>query len=168
MNSTNRRNQIAEFLNEQSGPVSGSALAEKFSVSRQIVVSDISALRSQGYNIISTNKGYLMSESLTCSRVFKLNHTDEQVKEELEIVVNHGGCVKNVFVNHKMYGRLSAPMDISTHRQIADYLNDIQYGKSAPLKNVTSGYHYHTVLAESEDVLDRIEEEFTQKGFIVK
>ena len=36
------------------------------------------------------------------------------------------------------------------------------------LKNVTSGYHYHTILADSEDILDVIQDELQQKGFLAK
>jgi predicted ATPase len=41
-------------------------------------------------------------------------------------------------------------------------------GKSSLLKNVTSGYHYHTIDAESEEILDAIQEELQQKGFLAK
>lgn len=168
MNAVKRREQLAALLTGASGALSGSALAKELGVSRQVIVGDIAVLRGEGFNIISTTKGYVLADSLVCSRVLKLQHSDEDVKTELETVINAGGSVKNVFVNHKMYGRLSAPMNIATHRQIADYLDDIRYGKSAPLKNVTSGYHYHTVLAESEAVLDEIEKQLRQLGFVVE
>ena len=32
--------------------------------------------------------------------------------------------------------------------------------------NITGGYHYHTVRAEKEDILDRIEEVLSEKGYI--
>ena len=41
-------------------------------------------------------------------------------------------------------------------------------GKSSLLKNVTSGYHYHTIDAESEEILDAIQEELRQRGFLAK
>jgi transcriptional regulator of NAD metabolism len=32
--------------------------------------------------------------------------------------------------------------------------------------NITGGYHYHTVRAESTDVLDKIEQALVQKGYV--
>ena len=36
------------------------------------------------------------------------------------------------------------------------------------LKNVTSGYHYHTVVAGDEHTLDLIQEALVEKGFLAK
>lgn len=168
MRSDERQGRILGVLKDSRRAVSGSSLAKTFGVSRQVIVSDMAALRARGLDIISTNKGYLLTEEPPCNRIFKLRHTDEQVGEELETIVDCGGSVRNVFVNHKMYGRLTADMNISSRRQIADYLDDIKYGKSTPLKNVTSGYHYHTVSAKSEEQLDMIERELRKKGLIVE
>ena len=38
-------------------PVSGSALAKTFQVSRQVIVQDIALIRAEGNNVISTNRG---------------------------------------------------------------------------------------------------------------
>ena len=43
----------------------------------------------------------------------------------------------------------------------------VRSGKSTELMNVTGGYHYHTVRADSEAVLDRIEAELNRRGYIV-
>ena len=48
MHSDERRKAIADVLRAADTPVSASALAEKFSVSRQIIVGDIALLRSAG------------------------------------------------------------------------------------------------------------------------
>ena len=37
-------------------------------------------------------------------------------------------------------------------------------GKSTLLKNVTSDYHYHTVTAEEERILDDVEAELAKRG----
>ena len=41
-------------------------------------------------------------------------------------------------------------------------------GSSSLLKNVTGGYHYHTIEAESEEILDDIQNELAEKGFLAK
>ena len=55
-------------------------------------------------------------------------------------------------------------MGIKSRRDIRAYMEEISTGKSSLLKNVTSGYHYHTIDAESEEILDAIQEELQQKG----
>lgn len=48
------------------------------------------------------------------------------------------------------------------------FLNDLRTGKSVPLLNVTSGYHFHKISAESEEVLDEIEHALQKKGFLAE
>ena len=48
------------------------------------------------------------------------------------------------------------------------YMEEIRSGKSSLLKNVTSGYHYHTVRAERVEILDMIQEELQKKGLLAK
>ena len=57
MNGAERRGKIIKLISESDIPLSGGALADKMSVSRQIIVKDISQLKEQGYAIISTNRG---------------------------------------------------------------------------------------------------------------
>ena len=95
-------------------------------------------------------------------------HSDDEVEEELSTIVDAGGHVRDVFVYHKVYGVLRADMNIKSRRDIKNYLEEISSGKSSLLKNVTSGYHYHTILADSEDILDAIQDELQQKGFLAK
>ena len=45
------------------------------------------------------------------SRVRSLS-TDEQIEEELCAVVDLGGCVDTVFVNHRVYGRMEAELKV--------------------------------------------------------
>ena len=47
-------------------------------------------------------------------------------------------------------------------------MNDIESGKSAPLMNVTSGYHFHRVSAEQEEILDEIEEALREKHYLTE
>lgn len=154
-------------LESRTAPISASALAQQFGVSRQVVVQDVALLRAAGRDITSTNRGYLLKYPKTASRVFKLRHTDEQMQEELSTIVDLGGCVANVMVSHRVYGTLSADLDIGSRHKIDLFLEDIRSGKSSPLKNITSNYHYHTVEAESEEVLDHIEQALRKKGFWV-
>ena len=168
MTGTERRNQIVEHIKESAVPVSGTALAKTFDVSRQVIVQDIALIRAAGYDIISTHKGYLLNEPISVNRIFKVQHTDEQTEEELYSIVDLGGSVKNVMVNHRVYGHMEAILNITSRRKAAEFIDDIKRGKSSPLKNITSDYHYHEVEADSEETLNMIEAVLREKGFLLE
>lgn len=168
MTGSDRRQEILKNIKESDRPVSGSKLAKDYDVSRQVIVQDIALLRASGYDIISTNRGYVLEGQTCAERVFKVRHTDEQLETELCTIVDFGGQVKNVMVNHKVYGHIEAELGITSRRKVKEFLADIESGKSTPLKNITSDYHYHTVTADSEETLGMIEEELRKLGFLVE
>lgn len=168
MNGQERRNCIVQILSASDAPVSGKSLSQQLKVSRQIIVQDIALLRANGTQIISTNYGYVLQERYNASRVFKIIHSDSEVEEELSMIVDFGGKVQDVFVYHKVYGVLRADMNIRSRLDIHNFMKDISLGKSSLLKNITSGYHYHTVLAEDEQTLDLIQEKLQERGFLAK
>ena len=160
MTGADRRKEILSMIRDTDTPVSGTAIGRKTGVSRQVVVQDIALLRTQGYPIISTARGYLLDEPKQAVRIFKVCHTNEQVEDELTTIVDLGGCVVNVMVNHRVYGKC--------RRDVQNFMDDLKTGKSTPLLNVTSGYHFHKISAESEEVLDEIEEALKKKGYLAE
>ncbi len=166
MKADERRKEIVGYLMSEQNAVSGSRLSEKFGVSRQIIVQDISALKTAGYDIISTHSGYIMQSTPLCERAFKLYHTKEQTEKELSTIVELGGIITDVFVWHKVYGKVSARLNICTKHHVKEFLEGVRTGKSTELMDITGGYHYHTVRAESEEILDKIEKELERLGMI--
>lgn len=162
-----RRKAIVNLLLSSKEPISGSELSRQFGISRQIIVQDISVLKGTGCEILSTNQGYVIQKSPLCERVFKVRHTTNETEDELSCVVNLGGTVVDVFVWHKVYGKIEANLNISTQLHIKQFLEGVRTGKSTELMHITSGYHYHTVRAENEAVLDRIEAALTERNYIV-
>ena len=167
MTGSDRRAEIVRQIKESKAPVSGQRMALAYGASRQVIVQDIALLRASGYDIISTNRGYLLNAPRTVSRIFKVQHTDEQLEEELCCIVDLGACVENVMVNHRVYGHMEAPLGINSRRKVAEFLEDIRSGKSSPLKNITSNYHYHNVSADSEETLDMVEQALSEKKFLI-
>jgi len=167
MKAQERRKSIINLLLSEDRPIPGGELSEKCGVSRQIIVQDISVLKGQGFDILSTHNGYILQKSPFKERVFKLKHTTEETEDELNIIVDLGGTVADVFVWHKVYGKLVAPLNIFSRLQVKQFMEGVRTGKSTELMNITGGYHYHTVRAEKEEILDRIEDALNSKGFIV-
>ena len=159
MTGSERREKIISIIENSESPVPGRELASLCGVSRQVIVQDMALIRTSGRPVLSTSRGYVINEA---------RHTDEQIEDELSCIVDLGGRVCSVMVNHRVYGRVEAPLKISSRRKIREFMTDIAMGKSSPLKNITSDYHYHTIEAESEEVLDLIEEQLREKGYLVE
>lgn len=155
-------------LKSSETPISGNVLAAEFGVTRQTVVKDISELKSHGYDIISTTRGYVIRQRPMPRRVFKVVHSDEDTENELNLIVNCGCIVSDVFVWHKIYGKIEATLNIRTREDVGEYIRSLKSGRSKPLKNVTNQYHYHTVRAEDEAMLDKAEYALSRSGFLVR
>ncbi len=168
MKAGERREKLKKILAQSAVPVSGSALAKMLSVSRQVIVTDIAILRAEGSEIISTSQGYITPEVRECKRIFKVHHTREECETELNLFVDHGAIVKDVFVSHRAYGVLRGELNIRSRLDVQEFVESIRSGKSSLLSSTTEGYHYHTLLAPSEKVLDTIENRLWEMGFLAK
>ncbi len=168
MNGQERREEIIRILKESASPLSGTELAKRLDVSRQVIVQDMALIRANGTQILSTHRGYIVQEIKDFSRVYKVIHTEDEVEEELNLYVDMGGKVEDVFVYHKVHGVIRVDLKIRSRADVKRYLQEISEGKSTQLMKLTSNYHYHTVSAESEEILDSIQEELASRGFLAK
>lgn len=168
MTGEQRRIQIIHIIKHTSKPVPAKELAAEFGVSRQVIVQDVALIRAQGYDILSTNRGYLLLTKEHASRIIKVSHSDEEMEDELQTIIDLGASVENVIVNHRVYGHIEAPLHISSRKDITKFIKTLHGSKSTPLKNTTAGYHYHNIVADSEETLDEVEEQLLQKGYLIK
>lgn len=163
-----RRYKIIETLKSSEKPISATSLAKKFGVSRQIIVGDIALLRASNIDIIATNRGYLLGQKINFTRIFKVSHDKPRTRDELNIIVDGGGSIIDVFVKHSVYGKITGQLNISSRREVDLFIEKSQEIKNLPLSSLTNTIHYHTVWAESEEVLDFIEEDLRKGGFLVE
>lgn len=165
-----RRAKIASLLDSKK-PVSGTELARRLGVSRQIIVQDVALMRAENKNILSTNKGYLLYDSAELTgqyrRVFHVRHTTDQVLDELLTITELGGKVLDVLVEHELYGQIRADLLITCPSDAEEFSERLAASTGAPLKMLTQDNHYHTVTASSERLLDLIEAELQKKGYLV-
>ena len=146
MHSDERRKAIADVLRASDAPISASALAEKFSVSRQIIVGDIALLRSSGEEILATPRGYVTpKETRGLLRRIAVKHTPQQMEAELNTIVDNGCTVIDVIVDHPIYGQLTGQLQISSRYDVEQFLARVQAHDAAPLSMLTGGIHLHTL-----------------------
>lgn len=167
-----RRAAIMEYLNNKTTPVSGTEIAKQFGVSRQIIVQDVALLRAENRNILSTNKGYVLfhpqDKRNGCTAVIMVRHTAEQTIEEMQSIVDFGGSMLDVSVDHDLYGQIRCDLVINDIQDAEDFCNKLRQSTSRPLKELTEDYHYHTIKAPSEKALGLIKQELRDKGFLME
>ena len=166
MKAKDRKRAIINLLITKKKAITGGELAKTFDVSRQIIIRDIVALKEEGYDILSTHYGYLLQKAPFSERVLKFRHTSAKTEDELNTIIDLGGSVADVFVNHKVYGKIGVPLNIFSKAAVNQFMEGVRSGKSTELMNITGGYHYHTVYADSDEILDKIETALKAKGYL--
>lgn len=169
MEGNKRRELLVKILKEQTEPISGGELSKLLGVSRQVIVQDIALLRASDIEIISTTRGYMFYHSDTpkVTRVFKVKHETDQIEDELCVFVDNGGKILDVFVTHEIYGNIVTALIIRNRQDVYDFVKKVKEKKIVPLKDLADGVHQHTVEADSEATMDRIEAALRQKGYLV-
>ena len=170
MTGSQRREKMVQLLKTSDSPLSGTALAKQLQVSRQVIVQDIALMRAENHAIVSTNKGYLYrsaaAENTWPKRVFFVRHSTEQVLEEFLTVIELGGRILDVSVEHELYGPIRADLLIENRADAEDFVRRLAACRDNPLKVLTDDCHFHTVTAPSEKLLDLMEAELRAKGYL--
>lgn len=171
MNAEERREDILKLLAESDSPLSGTDLARRLAVSRQVIVQDIALLRAVNKNILSTNKGYLLfheeEKKKGMKRSVKVRHTQQQILDELYTIVDLGGHILDVVVAHEIYGQITCDLIINSRQDAKSFVEQCEKSHAKGLSMLTDGVHYHTIEADTEEVLDRIEAMLSEKGYLL-
>lgn len=171
MTTAQRREKIMELLRETDVPISATAIAGLFSVSRQIIVGDIALLRAGGELITATPRGYILEQrdhEQEPEIIIVCCHADEQVADELYTVVDLGGTLIDVIVQHSIYGQICAPLYIASRFDADTFLQNLQASNSKPLCDLTDGIHLHRLRCPSEEVQQRVLRALEEKGYLMK
>ena len=166
MNTAERRNEILNFLQNADEPVlckkTGEPVWSQPPGDRAGYGSDSC---SDSGNFIN-NKRICDTAGQQCVREFKVRHESNQTAEEMNLIVDCGGRICNISISHRVYGRVSAEMDIRSRQDVNEFITALNNSNSSALSNATSGYHYHLVEATSEERLDLIEEQLKKAGLL--
>ncbi|MFU2158327.1 MULTISPECIES: transcription repressor NadR [Caldisericum] len=165
-----KEGRIKEILKllEDNVPISGTVLANKLGVTRQIIVQDIAVLKSRGYNIISTARGYILnSKTPKFVRLVAVKHEKSDIRKELEIIVSNGGEVLDVIVEHPVYGEIKGYLNLKTLDDVKAFITAMETSHAEPLLTLSHGIHLHHIGGESEEILDRIEQKLKEEGILL-
>ena len=169
MNAESRRAEILRLLEKASEPVSASKIAERMSVSRQIIVGDIALLRAAGSQITATPRGYLITaDRQSFLHQVATDHTPAQTREELYAIVDQGCTVVDVIVEHPLYGELKGSLQLSSRYDVDQFIKKSLESEAVPLSRLTNGVHLHTLSCPDENAFLRAEQALRTLGFLVQ
>jgi uncharacterized protein len=167
-----RRQVILDHLVTKHAPITGGDLAKLANVSRQVIVSDITLLKAKGEPIIATSQGYLYMPSSNrdamVEKVVACQHPPDRAEEELFLLVDHGVTVKDVKIEHGVYGDLTASIMVSNRKEVEQFLTKIKKTQAAYLSELTDGVHLHTLMAHNEETLLNAENALEEAGILMK
>lgn len=164
-----RKEKIIEEIQKSQKPVSASSLAKKLGVSRQIIVGDVALIRASGTNIIATPRGYILdSKQQNQTYTIAVNHSQEQMADELYTIVDLGGCAIDVIVDHPVYGQLTGKLHLSSRYDVNQFLKKIKSDEAKPLSQLTNGLHLHTIQCQDQETYHRILTALDEKGYLFK
>ena len=111
--------------------MSGTKLAKVLKVSRQVIVQDMALLRAQRMQILSTYKGYFLDAAVKEQyvRIFRVHHDTEHTLDELQLIVDYGGKVLDVFVEHPLYGQIRADLMIANRMEAKQFVEQMELMK---------------------------------------
>ena len=169
MNAQQRRQAVLRALENGHGPVSATALAGRFGVSRQIIVGDVALLRAAGSPVRSTPRGYVLGgEPAGLTRAVVCRHSAADMERELDLMVDNGCTVADVEVEHPVYGQLCGRLSLSSRYDVAEFIRRVSESEAKPLSLLTEGVHLHTLLCPDEAAFRRVRDALDQAGFLVK
>lgn len=167
-----RRQKIISILKESEEAQTGGQLAALLGVSRQVIVQDVTLLKAQNYPITATSQGYIWSEekpdSHGFSHIVACVHPPERTEEELNLLVDNGIFVKDVLVEHPVYGDLRASISVKNRKQVQQFLNRVRETEASYLSELTGGIHLHTLEAESKEDIEDAVKALKDAGFLIE
>jgi len=166
MEKTLRQKKVLESISSSTDPVSGSELALKFGVTRQIIVRDVMILKAQGEDIRSNSRGYYINSEKKNIKTVAVRHSMSEIRDELLIMVNNNATVVDIVVEHPVYGEITGAIGVSTVDDVQAFCARIKNSK--PLSSINKGVHIHHIIVEKESDFQNIIEQLEKHKILLK
>lgn len=169
MNAQTRRAILLQEITQSNQPIAAGKLAKQLGVSRQLVVGDVALLRAQGHEIIATPRGYQVYGEQSHQGILKkiaVEHQPNDVKTEILTIVDLGGTLLDVIVDHPLYGELRAALHIASRYDAQQFFHQLETSRAKALSQLTDGVHLHTLRVPDEECYQRIVQALREQGFL--
>ncbi len=168
----NRRDELLTILKNAQQPITGTDLAKHANVSRQVIVNDMNLLKARNEPIIATSQGYVYMVTDESNQMFERKivclHTAEQAEDEMYTIVDCGATLKNVIVDHPVYGEIIASIMVSNRLDVKRFVDRVNEAQANYLSILTNGTHLHVISAPTIQQLDQVERLLREKGYLVE
>ena len=172
MDANERREMILSILKASEGPIKGTDLSEQLEVTRQVIVQDVAILRARGEDILATPQGYLIPQYYGKKKIIKtiacIHKNNDEIEDELSTIVDLGGKVLDVVVEHPLYGEIKSQLQIGSRHDLREFMDNLNKKKAEPLSSLTGGVHIHTIEVEDESTINRIKDVLSKKNYLIK
>ena len=91
-------------------------------------------------------------------------NSDEELYDELQTIIDLGGRVKDVIVEHPTYGVLKAELNVSTNRDLKKFMEKATTNEFKQLSVLSPDYHIHTIEVSNKDIFEEIKKELSDKN----
>lgn len=168
MNSIERRENIVKLLLNCENPIKGIDIANKYNVTRQVIVKDIAILRAKGHDIVATPDGYINNRKHGKVKVIiAVRHNESEMFDEMNTIIKYGGVIEDVVVEHALYGEIRGMLLIKNLNELNQFIEKYKKENAGLLCELTKGIHIHTISAESQENINLIINELKEKNYIV-
>ena len=163
-----RRAQIVTLLNAATSPLTGAQLSATLGVTRQIIVGDVAVLRARGERACGRVQKPHAQAAHHCTIAVRHGSDNTTLAHELNMIVDLGGTVLDVTVEHPLYGELTANLQLSSRAEVADFIERMQELQGEPLSVLTGGYHLHRIETPTGETMGVIRDALRKAGYLAE
>lgn len=166
-----RREMLLDKLKATADPLKGGVLASLTGVSRQVIVGDMTLLKAKGEPIIATSQGYLYMRETGDDDLYRklaCYHKPDDTQNELFVLVDAGVTVKDVSIEHPVYGELTAGIHVSSRREVDLFMQRVLETGASYLLELTGGLHLHTITAPNVAILEQAINDMRAAGYLLE
>lgn len=159
-----RQAKVLEIIKKSESPISAGKIGKMLHVSRQLIVGDVALLRASGEQIFATPRGYLIEPSRKDEIIVQIacKHTSKDMEQELNIIVDEGGEVLDVIIEHPIYGELRGNLHLATRYDVRQFVESTIKENAPLLSDLSNGIHLHTIRCIDNEMVERIENHLRQ------
>ncbi|MEX2355939.1 MAG: transcription repressor NadR [Thermaerobacterales bacterium] len=165
---------LVRLLQDRGAPVTGNELADLCGVTRTVIVHDIALLRAAGEPISATPQGYVFNPGEADTRrrfsaQLAVQHGPavELIEKELNAIVDEGAFIRDVIVEHPVYGEIRGLLTLGSRHDVAEFCRRMRQTGAEPISSLTEGVHLHTIEAPDLQTIERARRVLERLGLLV-
>ena len=89
------------------------------------------------------------------------------MRDELYAIVDEGCTVRDVIVEHPIYGQITGQLELSSRHDVDEFIRQSMESDAKPLSMLTEGIHLHTVVCPSAAACGRMLNRLSELGVLL-